>query len=70
MRLPENNVSLVIDDEERAVVTQQLISILTALLGALALGLLGLSASWTSPVTQPRVPANDLRIPVLTKYFK
>jgi len=36
-----------------------------ALLGALALGLLGLSASWTSPVVQPRVPANDTRIPVL-----
>ena len=36
-----------------------------ALLGALVLGLLGLSASWTSPVVQPRVPANDTRIPVL-----
>ena len=38
-----------------------------ALLGAFALGLLGLSASWTSPVAQegPRVPVNDTRIPVL-----
>ena len=38
-----------------------------ALLGAFALGLLGLSASWTSPVAQegPRMPANDTRIPIL-----